>query len=733
MCQAIQHGNGESAVFSESNQVCLEYRDLSSALSKIVAASFLFHSAVSNKLAVMYKHNCDRRGRPDYVKTVAQLLPSHFPLVRESPVGWPDLTSVQNLCREALTMSDDDGAWFILNQNGHVNGKPGTVLDAMLPTIRLNAQDAVKAWKKTADGYPRPLQITDSGYYLEGPPTRTLSPITPETAAVYLPCANPNCTDLAATAHYQFPLHIPGSVQLIQLMYPVLCFENVESCRFHAERLARYLVELYPRANVTLVRGSHDGIMDVFGRLHSADYTICGPGWDTACLFPALSKTRGKFVLIRNETSLQQPQPSTMALYSSASSSSSSSLQLVYEPAPTLSSHSREEIAKFTNQAPRQESDCRFIRGRRGVWEQDLVYANRAQYSKPVRHLWGRADKKHKRQQENGSIPPSEHRESTTYAWRDGRSDHTDAGPVCAMHEVTLESLCSVMRGLQLRRILFVGDSMSMNQALSLFMLLGDQDRPEFDQHRASFRAEYNCPLESSTSSTPLEPFSFVLEVARNNQLLVMTEEEAERHMSTVENDFVVQWEPRLLQNPQRTLVVINFGAHVVDQRGFDSTFDHLLERLERLDRQRQARDIFLFRTNVPGHWGCEEEGSSSGSSSVPHRTYAEYAAKRDRYTDEAARFRWQLFEPFNDYATRRIHAHQQRTSDDNNNNNSTLHLELLDVHPMTVLRQDGHVALDSNVKGVPDCLHYSLPGPVDFWNHLLFSNLRDMMRAEQQ
>jgi hypothetical protein len=41
----------------------------------------------------------------------------------------------------------------------------------------------------------------------------------------------------------------------------------------------------------------------------------------------------------------------------------------------------------------------------------------------------------------------------------------------------------------------------------------------------------------------------------------------------------------------------------------------------------------------------------------------------------------------------------------------------LLDVSPMTEVRGDGH-------RPPGDCLHYNLPGVVDYWNHLLFSSL---------
>jgi hypothetical protein len=49
--------------------------------------------------------------------------------------------------------------------------------------------------------------------------------------------------------------------------------------------------------------------------------------------------------------------------------------------------------------------------------------------------------------------------------------------------------------------------------------------------------------------------------------------------------------------------------------------------------------------------------------------------------------------------------------------------MHVLDVYNMTALRRDGHSATGK------DCLHYHLPGPVDWWNHLLFAYLEELSR----
>ncbi len=46
-----------------------------------------------------------------------------------------------------------------------------------------------------------------------------------------------------------------------------------------------------------------------------------------------------------------------------------------------------------------------------------------------------------------------------------------------------------------------------------------------------------------------------------------------------------------------------------------------------------------------------------------------------------------------------------------------------IDVYNMTALRSDGH-------RGGTDCLHYAYPGPIDWWNHFLFTYLKELSRV---
>ena len=98
----------------------------------------------------------------------------------------------------------------------------------------------------------------------------------------------------------------------------------------------------------------------------------------------------------------------------------------------------------------------------------------------------------------------------------------------------------------------------------------------------------------------------------------------------------------------------------------------------------------------------------------APFKNYAEYVPTITEV------YSWNKFIDYNDYAQRVIrHRDKDKTKQK---------IQILDVYPMTVLRPDGHAGgADCFECGRDDCLHYSLPGPVDWWNHLMLSNLVDV------
>lgn len=118
--------------------------------------------------------------------------------------------------------------------------------------------------------------------------------------------------------------------------------------------------------------------------------------------------------------------------------------------------------------------------------------------------------------------------------------------------------------------------------------------------------------------------------------------------------------------------------------------------------------DVLVFRNTVPGHHRCfEVNGADNLNLFLPYGTLASHDAFLDRFY--TTKYDWNLFDAYNRVAKRNLNDIQR-----------DVYAHYLNVYNMTVLRPDSHVAAN-------DCLHYSLPGPIDFWNHLLFTNLAEI------
>jgi len=211
----------------------------------------------------------------------------------------------------------------------------------------------------------------------------------------------------------------------------------------------------------------------------------------------------------------------------------------------------------------------------------------------------------------------------------------------------------------------------------------------------------------------------------------------------------------------QRTLLIFGTGPHHKQTWSFMESIldlDHFARFMKR------PQDIIVFRNTSPGHHGCDKVER-------PHYDYFSYkysqheilSGNKEIYELEQL-FKWSMSAHFNDIATRLwydsfkdqiLRWEQDREAGSNNAFEGDFDFEssgrgissdaaadsliknpsstegsntvfLLDIYAMTVLRADGHISGIDNfwVSRTFDCLHYSGPGPVDWWNHLLFSNL---------
>lgn len=716
MCRAMLDGSGgRSQKIYENMSTCLEKQDLSAALSQMFASAFLSEASKQSQISVSYQHKCHMRlfDNDDGGKTtVQQLLPLEMKIIKPQSVAISS-TSLEQLCEDVLEMGDKQGAWAILD---YTLDSSKTVLEAMMPTIRKTLHFTIEAWDQAGRGVGGyKIQETVAGYLVQTAkkfdghgPLKKLKANDGTRAAIYLPCLDLQCTDSYILPNYFFPLFIPNSIKKLDLIVPFKCFTEIEGCRLYANTLAKFLVEFFPRADVMLIRHKEDAYMDTFSRIFLADYAVCGPGPSTACAFPILSRRENTFMNIINDGAMEHSSEDFLTGRLASSYFTGVEFESV-EGVQKVSMFGEDLNFTYTNQNLPDDGKCRYIRGRRGGWVKDKEYSKFGQYASALKHFFGLEDMQHRELISAGSLTAGTFRDPSSYDWRDGRGVMTANGPSCQTEYTTLATMCQVTNDLNLGKILFVGDSLSLNQALSLYKLLDQKETPSLSNQGSTFKELIRC------NSTGTE---FEFEFVRNDKMEKVTEEVAAYRMKENTNEYVGQWEPRLMDSEQRTLLVFNFGTFMDDVTTFEKTFSRIIGALDTMNRQREKKDIIFFRTSVQGHDKCEKVGNK-----IPYLTYGDYVKDRDDNPDPSNL--WRDIETQNDIVTRQIEKRRRTKT------KWGARIELLDVHPTTVLRPDGHVGRYLDKRSEFDCIHYSLPGPVDFWNHIMTSNLADIAIEE--
>ena len=260
-----------------------------------------------------------------------------------------------------------------------------------------------------------------------------------------------------------------------------------------------------------------------------------------------------------------------------------------------------------------------------------------------------------------------------------------DSAPQCPMHQLTRQDFCNSMEYHQLRRIFFLGDSLTYQMMNSFRYLMGQAGygRGMDTGWASTTTAQIPCDVSEVIHS----PFTLEILWARNDDLRDYGQEKSE--------GIHQPWIKLYVSNPAKTLFVANMGMHTPNHEQYVSNFDHFVETVQSLNR---PLDITVYRTSVPGHANCSEHTRPLASFS----DYHDFATLRQ----------WMDIDGFNQYTKQKLASVTTAGT-----------WLLLDVYPMTILRPDGHRKPGDNA----DCVHYRQPGPPDFWNHLLFSNLLDL------
>jgi hypothetical protein len=257
---------------------------------------------------------------------------------------------------------------------------------------------------------------------------------------------------------------------------------------------------------------------------------------------------------------------------------------------------------------------------------------------------------------------------------------------------MSVSKFCDALSTLKVTRVLFFGDSLSQSMATSLLNKMG------------TVHVTTRPKPSNTTNAYELKCLNL------NSRIQFLQAKEGGGHGSRsnpTRFDFTMSQVTRefIISNPNRTLTIYNIGAHYHAVYEYEEDFEILLDTIDSFQR---PNDLIFFRTTVPGHKGCKPANArhfnwTKGMRGVPLKHFEEYIP--------TTQYSWNLFFEYNHYTKRKL---TERTW------TSNPPIYLLDIVNMTILRQDGHV-------GGADCLHYYSPGPVDWWNNLLYTFLTEL------
>ncbi len=382
---------------------------------------------------------------------------------------------------------------------------------------------------------------------------------------------------------------------------------------------------------------------------------------------------------------------------------------------------------------PSCNSPCLLSMGKYGFWKQDWDFAKEyGQFPLPL------VIKPGPHAHRTGlKFQPSEDAPFpwwTSWKWVNHKSDKNmnmnmnmnkteEEERTCQIRPMTHEVVCRVLVQLGVDRIAFYGDSLTEGQYKSFMNMMGPEHTRNIESMATDGKVQDSlglvCPddktddddndrnaSESSNMKNVTIPIFYRRPIGeRAGHLKESVYEIAEDLLSFIHK-----------AEDKRFLGIFNIGAHYGDHNIYSSDIHRMLDAISSLNR---TQDLHFFRTTVPGHVNCNPRNSRAfnwtrGTRDVPFASIDQLQLN----TSLALRHGWHNFQHFNQY-TKDVIEKYHKAGD-------IPMIHILDVYNMTALRHDGHT-------GVADCLHYFWPGPMDWWNHLLFTYLEKVRIALQE
>jgi len=593
--------------------------------------------------------------------------------------GCVNAPTLRTICEGCLASDDPTDPDCVLFPQGYLDTNTNTCnlgcyFSQVLPWIRSNLRTVATHWLNTVESRALTFWLRNAAEFSH----REKDDM--EVSVVSLSCSNDDCDmsmaecvcEFEPLPNWVYAMHVPRSSTNVAIVVSPTCSKFGEGCMLHAQELFHFFKQLYPRADITenVITSTSSWYM----RMITADHLVCPPG--VGCLLPSIARDAYTYVYEVTSPTVRTWLTCTPQDYLNRL---------------TIPSHPPAFV----------EGDCRHLRARMGEWSPaDADMSSSLQYNDPVDGYLGCADTNFLATPEDPYRPP------TTFQW-----DET-VWATCPIEVMTKENFCAQMDRLGLKRILFVGDHTTMSQAVSLTSILNANTDISLDPAVV--------PNFSKTIPCPNHP-TFDITYIRNDRL-----EEAGTAPSPgtpncgPNNDhYCYPWSSDYSNYANKQLLIVNTGYHWGDDwEGYIANFQNFVGRIDEIAAANAARaiDILMFRTSIPGHKECDLHDTVYGH-------YREYCP---RIVNGAFWHWWGELPPYNDYAIRIINEWNLL-----NTVKSGANIELLDPWYMTVLRPDGHLsgsdAGPSCNMSPQECMLYSLPGPVDWWNHLLLMQLKDV------
>lgn len=478
-----------------------------------------------------------------------------------------------------------------------------------------------------------------------------------------------------------YPQEIPRSIDSIYVLYSesfraaceVQCSHDLthslsHSNCFYGFRLMKFLKNFFSKRVLTYQQASS---IEMFYKIKRSSYFIC-PTHDQ-CLFPALTANHHASLIGKDGDS-------------------------------SINTWLKDQNNTIVVDSKFRDGTCRYISGKKGRWTYDLESAKAFQYTLDLKHYFGTA------QLEYNATKERPYRQSTTYKWNEQNF------PKCRLSYLSYDGICNVLWSLKIQRIMFVGDSLQFNMAQAFWKTIGQNDTI-IDNYKGKFACSITTPVKKK--------LSYIVELIfiRNDQLI-----ENDLPVNPVKqikncNAYCLPWTDVYNSTSKNTLLILNTGSHLGQLKTFKDTMDNVLQKIDNFKRN---NDIIFLRTTAPGHEDCLKYDSPFPN----HEAYLATNPTKEHF------YKWDKFSLYNDHLATIVDKRRRERLQHLTLHDSSPQTELLDIFYMTVLRPDGHISgpecSNERCKTKIDCLHYNLPGPLDWWNHLLFSHLQNVMEEKK-